>query len=207
MRAEAGASLAHQGDVGFAILAHRVPAELDGREPLVGEPPRPLAGLGRGRAEERAGIGPQRLAEAPPEQLPDRQAERLPLDVPEGQVDAAHRVHADPAPAAIDIGPVHLVPEILGLERVFADHHVRQPRRRRVRERALDAPLDRHRVRVDLAIAGDPGIGADLDDQGVLTAVALGLHIGQAEVDRFDGGDFQVGHCLDVAPRIHERSS
>ena len=125
------------------VLAHRVPAELDGREPLVGEPPGPLAGLGGRRAEERAGVGPQRLGEAAAEQLPDRHAERLALDVPEGQVDAAHRVDADPAPAAVDVGPVHLVPEILGLERVFADHDVRQPGRRRVRERPLDAALRR----------------------------------------------------------------
>ena len=112
---------------------------------------------------------------------------------------------ADPAPAAVDIGPVHLVPEVLGLERVFADEHVGQAGRGRVRKRALDAPLHGHRVGVDLAVSGDPGVGRDLDDQGVLTAVALGLHLGQAEVDGLDAGDLQVARW--GGWRGHARSS
>jgi hypothetical protein len=30
-----------------------------------------------------------------------------------------------------------------------------------------------------------------------LTAVALGLYIGQPQIDRFYGGDFQVGHGIE----------
>ena len=59
---EPGAGLADQRDVGLGVLAHRVPAELDRGEPLVGEPPGPMAGLGGRRAEQRAGVRPQRLA-------------------------------------------------------------------------------------------------------------------------------------------------
>jgi hypothetical protein len=61
-----------------------------------------------------------------------------------------------------------------------------------MRKRPLDAPLDGHRVRVDLAIPGDPGVGGDLHDQGVLTTVALSFHVGQAEVDGFNAGDLQI---------------
>ena len=136
---EPGAGLADEGDVGLGVLAHRVPAELDGGEPLVGEPPGPLAGLGR--ASRRRGSwrrGAATGVNPPPSSFQTGRPERLALDVPEGQVDAAHRVDGDPPPAAVDVGPVHLVPEVLGPERVLADQDVRQPGRRRVRERPLD---------------------------------------------------------------------
>ena len=186
----------------FGVLSHRVPAELDGREALLGKPPGALAGFrGRG-AEERAGVGTQRLCKPAPQQLPDRQAERLSLDVPEGQVDAAHGVDADSAPATVDVGPVHLVPEILGAQRVFPQEHVGQARGRRVREGSFDAPAYRERVRIDLAVAGDPRVGGDLDDQGILSAIALSLDRGKPQVDRFNAGDFQIADkCARVALR------
>jgi hypothetical protein len=49
------------------------------------------------------------------------------------------------------------------------------------------APLE---AGVDLADAGDAGVGGDFDDEGVLAAVALFLDLGQAEVDGFYVGDF-----------------
>ena len=78
------------------------------------------------------------------------------------------------------------VPHPAGGLSALADQHLGESRGRGVRERPLDAPLRRHRVGVDLAEADDPGVGRDLDDQGVLAAVALGLHLRQPQVDRLD---------------------
>ena len=61
------------------------------------------------------------------EQFPDGQAERLALDIPERHVDAAHGVQPDAAAAAVDVAAVHLVPDLLGLERIFADHELASP--------------------------------------------------------------------------------
>ena len=116
--------------------------------------------------------------------------ERLALDVPERHVDAAHGVQADAAPAAVDVGAVHLVPDLFGLERIFADHDLRQAGGRGVRERPVDRALHGHRVGIDLADAGDAGVGLDAHDQGVLAAVALELDLRLAEVDGFDASDF-----------------
>src|SRR5205823_4519199 len=61
-------------------------------------------------------------------------------------------------------------------------------------ERPLDASLDGHRAGVDLAEPDDPGVGRDLDDQRVLAAVALGLDLGEPDVDRLDVGDLQIAN-------------
>ena len=94
------------------------------------------------------------------------------------------------APAAIDVGAIHLVPELFGLERIFADHDLGQTGRRRVRERTFDGALHGHRIRIHFADAGDAGVGFDADDQRVLAAVALPLDLGLAQVDGFNFGDF-----------------
>ena len=96
---------------------------------------------------------------------------------------------AGAAAAAVDVGAVHLVPELFGFERIFADHHLGQARRGRVRERAVDRALHGHRIGIHFADAGDAGVGFDADDQGVLTAVALVLDFRLAKVDGFDFGD------------------
>ena len=64
--------------------------------------------------------------ESAAEQLPNRLAESLTLDVPQRDVDPAHGVDADPAASGIDVFAVHLVPEVFGLKRVFADEQLAQ---------------------------------------------------------------------------------
>ena len=89
-------------------------------------------------------------------------AERLALDVPQRHVDAAHRVDADAAPAAVDVAAVHLVPQIYSVSKGSSpDHELAQPGRGGVRERPLDGALGGQRRGVDLADAGDPGVGRD----------------------------------------------
>ena len=94
--------------------------------------------------------------------------------------DAAHRVQAHAAPAAIDVRAVHLVPEVLGHERVLADHDVRQARGGGVRERPLDRPLHGHRGGVNLANARYARVGRHLnlvsafDDMVVGHSITIG---------------------------------
>ena len=101
-------------------------------------------------------------------------------------------MNADPPPPAVNIRPVHLVPKILGLERVLADQDVGQAGGRGVRKRPLDAALDRHWAGIDLTVAGDSGIRADLDDQGILAAVTLALDLRKSQIECLDRGDLQV---------------
>ena len=60
------------------------------------------------------------------QQFIDRTAQRLALDVPQRDVDAADGVYARAAAATIDVGAVHLVPQPLRLERIFADDDLSQ---------------------------------------------------------------------------------
>ena len=48
------------------------------------------------------------------------------------------------------------------------------------------------RIRVDLADSGDSSIGADANNQSVLTGVALLFDLRQAEIDGFDVGDLHI---------------
>ena len=101
--------------------------------------------------------------------------ERLALDVPECDVEAADRVDRDPAPPEVDEAAVHLLPEPLDVERVLADQDVAQAHGDRVGARRLDERLDELGRRVDLADARDALVGVDPDDQVVLAAVCDSL--------------------------------
>ena len=126
--------------------------------------------LGRVGHQHR-GVGAHPVAVRRAEQLEDRLAERLALDVPEGDVEAADRVDRDPAPAEVDEAAVHLVPQPLDVQRVLADQHVAQAHRDRVRARRLHERLHELGRRVDLADPGDALVGVDPDDEIVLAPV------------------------------------
>src|SRR5262249_9004251 len=85
--AQSFATSADQRDIGLRIVAHRVPAELDGGESLVAIAPSELAGLFRSWTEQRAGVTANLLMEPAAEQLPHGQAERFALDIPQRHVD------------------------------------------------------------------------------------------------------------------------
>ena len=185
-------------DVVVGILAERPPAELDRREALLAERRDRLGDLlGRVRHQPgRVGADPVVLDGA--EQLADRLAERLPLDVPERDVDAADRVDRDPAAADEDHAAIHLVPEPLDVERVLADQQLAQALRDRVRAGRVHERRDGLGRRVDLADAGDPLVGVDQDDEIVLAAVRDPLvHGGLPQDDGLDIGDLQA--CLPLA--------
>ena len=58
-----------------------------------------------------------------------------------------------------------------------------------VGEGAFDGAFGGPRVGVDLADAGDAGVGGDADDEGVLPGVAELADRAHAEIDGFDLGD------------------
>ena len=105
------------------------------------------------------------------EQIAERNAERLALDVPEGDVDAADGVDHRAAAAEIDGGLVHLAPEPLDIERVLADQHFLQADHDGVGAGRVDDRFGDGRRGIGLADAGDPFIGVDEDDGRVLGAI------------------------------------
>ena len=131
--------------------------------------------LGGRVGHQHRGVGAHPVAVRRAEQLVDRLAERLALDVPERDVEAADRVDRDPAPAEVDEAAVHLLPEPLDVERVLADQDVAQAHGNRVGARRLDERLDELGRRVDLADARDALVGVDPDDEVVLAPVCDSL--------------------------------
>src|SRR5581483_6967255 len=111
-------------------------------------------------------------------------------NVPQGDVGAAQGMDGRAAPPEIDGSPVHLLPQPLDVQRVFADEQFPDAAGDAVRERGFKDGLRDMRRRVHLAQSDDSGIGMYLDQQRVLRAVALGLDFRQAQVNRFDFGDF-----------------
>ena len=115
-----------------------------------------LAGVRLGIVDEEVADDRDVAAAEAPEQLCDRDAERLPLDVEERHLDAGDRVGADPAPVAREL--LHPVHEPLGAERVLPDEELRQL--------GLDDRPDRGQRRPGcLADADEALVGVDLDEQ------------------------------------------
>ena len=175
------------------ILPERPPAELDGGEPLLAERRDGLGHLlGRVRHQPRR-VGADALVADGAEQLADRLARRLALEVPERDVEAADRVDRDAAPADVVDAAVHLVPEPLDVVRVLAEQELAQAVRDRVRARGVDERGDGLGRRVDLADAGEPLVGVDQDDEVVLAAVGDALvDSGLPQDDGLDIGDLQA---------------
>src|SRR5882672_11447384 len=103
--------------------------------------------------------------EATAQQLPNRKTERFALDVPKRDVDTTHGMDSHASAAAVNVASVHLVPDLLRLERIFTNDQAGESRRCGVRERAVDDALGAERVRIHLADAGDSRIRMNLDDE------------------------------------------
>src|SRR5581483_1997694 len=98
-------------------------------------------------------------------------------------------VDTDPAPPAVDIGAIHLVPEAFGLEGILSDDRLPKSHRRCVREGAFDHALYGHGTRVHFAHADETGVRFHPHDQCILTAIALEFDIRLAEIDRLNFRD------------------
>src|SRR5690606_33592464 len=97
------------------------------------------------------------VAEAAAEEVPDRLAEDLALDVPERGLDGGHRAAADRAEQAVAHGGgVHLGPEAVDMSGVLADEDVGE---------VVDGRLDDARPAGALADALDAFVGQDLDEE------------------------------------------
>ena len=144
------------------------------------------------RRPAAAAVGAHRAAHRA-QRLVDRNAERLRLHVPDGDVDARDRFHHHAAPAAhFDLrhaalerrlharAVVHLLEYALGEERVFA-HHLGG-------ELVLDDGGDDRRRAERRAHAGQPAVGLDQDQRGIA------LHLGSAVVPVLPLRRHRVGH-------------
>ena len=175
------------------ILPEWSPAELDRREALLAERRDGLGDLLCRVRHQPGGVRPDAVVVDGAEQLAHRLAEGLPLDVPEGDVDAADRVDRDPAAADEDDAAIHLVPEPLDVERVLADQQLAEAVGNRVRARSADERRDGLGRRVDLTDAGDPLVRVDEDHEIVLAAVGDPLVHGRLpQDDGLDIGDLQA---------------
>ena len=121
--------------------------------------------------EAAAGIGLDPLAAAA-EQAIERQIGDLTGDVPERDVDAADRIHNNPAAAVLARPREHLLPQPLDQERVLADQHRLQDL---LDDVAGDATAD-----PGLADPDHPLVGLDLDKE----AAAARLHAAGASIGR-----------------------
>ena len=95
------------------------------------------------------------VAHPPAQQVVDRHAEGLALDVPQGLVDAGDGAHQDRA-AAIKAAAVHGLPQVVDAARVLADQEWRH---------LVDGRFDRARAPFDhrFAPADDAFVGLDLE--------------------------------------------
>ena len=128
-------------DIAFLALAHWPPTELGGPVPLLGQVTADALSLARRVAKENRSIGPELLAEAAAQQLINRPFRGLADDVPQRDLNAAHRLDDRPLPAEKDRSLVHAMDQPIDLERVLADHALGQPATNLVRQRRLDNRL------------------------------------------------------------------
>ena len=133
---------------------------------------------------------------SPPQQFPDRLAQRLADNVPQRIVEAGDGVHGDALLAIGFSGAPVDVPVALDVEGIAPDHQLRQM-----------AHHDRPAARPAIAIAGDALVGCHFHSEGVH---ALGLEGGAGGlvfgIDVERGGDFHAlggpGVCRGLVFRI-----
>ena len=112
-------------------------AEAQRGESLLSPAKRVLRQLGRGGSRQVA-VDPHPLARRAAEEVVDRDAEPLPLEIPEGDVDPGDRAH-DHLPGRPERAPYQLAPPVLDPRRVLPDQAARRSgrgcRARRARPR------------------------------------------------------------------------
>ena len=100
----------------------------------------------------------------------------------------------------------YIVPEVLGLQGVFADQQFPQSTVERMAIGTLDHPLDSHGGGVHFPDAMHSRIGLDPDDKSILAAVGLFLDFGKTQVESFDSSNFHGGSRTSTAGRNSHRS-
>ena len=120
----------------------------------------------------RLGVGPQELVE--------RQAQGLGLQVPQPDVHGGDRAEGHALPAVAPHGPEHVVPELLDVERVLADQQLLEPV-------LHDLPGPGDGAREPQALG--PGVRVDVDEE-LASSPGAGLERGDGRV--LDGGRVRV---------------
>ena len=137
-----------------------------------------------------------RVARGAAKQLPSGFVGGFASDVPQGHVDGTDGVDDGAASAVHAAADVELLPEMLGVERVFADEHFLKAKAHGVGAGGLDAGAGNPRVDVAFANAGDVFVGMDKDDDVVLCrGGGVGADVGDEQNVAFDVGNFHLaGH-------------
>src|SRR5262249_37077046 len=125
-------------------------------------------------------IGAKGFAKTAAQELIHGAFDRLAEDVPKGNLDAAHRLDGSTLAAEEDRTLVHTVNETVDLDGVLPQDTLSQPAADLVRQGRFDDRLGHQRRGIDLADPDDAGVGVDLDDQRLLTAVAALVDVGKA---------------------------
>ena len=181
MVAATGTGAADQIQVHRFRCPHGRPAELDRRVTGLDPAPSDLAGFRTVPAEQDGRIGANAVVPLASEQLMDRGAGMLSLQVPQSQVNPGHCRNRNAAPSEIDAAAVHLVPEPFRVERVLAEQQCPQAAGLAMTERRVDDRLGHFRAGIDFADAFEAGVGPDTDEQGILSARSLVGHVGQPQ--------------------------
>lgn len=124
--AQAFPRFANQRDVRGGVDSHGSPTKLHASEAAIGKSACEFTSFLGSAAKETTRITADARAEAPTQEFPNRQAQRLSFDVPERHVNAAHGVQPYPEPAGIDVLLVHFVPDMLGLKWIFSHYNLFQ---------------------------------------------------------------------------------
>ena len=132
-------------DLRVDVLLEAAPAKLDRRVALLFPLHRLFLRLCLGVGHENGRVAAHLVAVLPAEKLPDRLVECLAENIPDGDVDTAHRLDRGTVVAVEVAVQVHVVPNLLVVERIAPDHDVREPLARAVRDRRLDDGLNHPR--------------------------------------------------------------
>ena len=85
---------------------------------------------------------------------------------------------------------VHFLPQTFDVERVLTHEDRREPVPPRGRPGSVEARFADVRLTGDFADAGDALVGVNFHDEDIERPVGESFDVGDAEVDRFDRGDF-----------------
>ena len=135
-----------------------------------------------------------RVARGAAKQLPGGFVGGFASDVPQGHVDGTDGVDDGAASAVHAAADVELLPQMLGVERVFADEHVLEAKAHGVGAGGLDAGTGDPRVDVALADTGDAFVGVHEDDDVVLRGGGgVCADVGDEKDVALDVGDLHCG--------------
>src|ERR1700731_4178276 len=105
------------------ILSEDTPAKLDGSEAFLKVVTTCFTHAFRSGTKQGACVGAYTITITSPKQFIDWLTDSLTYNVPESDVDSGNHLHGCAAPAVIDRGHVHLVPETFNLEGIFSEEY------------------------------------------------------------------------------------